>query len=129
MVRYHECPDKFYSCSLLQDFKENHVKVVDLKPVDLVGASVKLLLKDDDTGEEIWWDAEVVDIDLSSKNQENPVFFVLYHTDAKEYESQICASIENEFFKITLMEDYLNNWVQIKSVDLTNDNISFDFEV
>ena len=129
MVRYHECPDKFYSCSLLQDFKENHVKVVDLKPVDLVGASVKLLLKDDDTGEEIWWDAEVVDIDLSSKNQENPIFFVLYHNDEKEYESEICGSIENEFFKITLMEDYLNNWLQIKSVDLTNDGISFDFEV
>ena len=129
LVRYHVCPDKFYSRSLLQDFKEHHVKVVDLKPADLVGASVKHLLKDDDTGEEIWWDAEVVDIDLSSKNQENPVFFILYHTDEKEYESQICASIENEFFEITLMEDYLNNWLQIKSVDLTNDDISFDFEV
>ena len=23
LMRYHECPDKFYSCSLLQDFKEN----------------------------------------------------------------------------------------------------------
>ena len=31
------------------------------------------------------------------------------------------ASIENEFFEITLMEDYLNNWLQIKSIDLTND--------
>ena len=37
LVRYHECPDKFYSRTLLQDFKENHVKVVDLKPDDLVG--------------------------------------------------------------------------------------------
>ena len=129
LVRYHECPDKSYSRSSLQDFKENHVKVVDLKPTDLVGTSVKHLLKDDDTGEEVWWDAEVVDIDLSSKNQENPVFFVLYHTDEKEYESEICASIKNEFFEITLMEDYLNNWLQIKSVDLTNDDISFDFEV
>ena len=129
LVRYHECPDKSYSRSSLQDFKENHVKVVDLKPTDLVGTSVKHLLKDDDTGEEVWWDAEVVDIDLSSKNQENPVFFVLYHTDEKEYQSEICASIENEFFEITLMEDCLSNWLQIKSVDLTNDDISFDFEV
>ena len=55
MVRYHQCPDKFYSRSLLEDFKENHVKVFDLKPADLVEASVKHLLKDDDTGEEIRW--------------------------------------------------------------------------
>ena len=57
-------------------------------------------------------------------------FFVLYHTDEKEYETQICASIENEFFEITLMEDYLNNWLHIKSVDLNNNDISFfDFDV
>ena len=74
LVRYHECPDKFYTCSLLQDFKHNHVKIVDLKPADLVEASVRHLLKDDDTGEEMWWDAEIVDIDLSLKNQKNPVF-------------------------------------------------------
>ena len=58
LVRYHEYPHKFYSRSLLQDFKENHVKVVDLKLDDLVGASVKHLLKNDDTGEEAWWNAE-----------------------------------------------------------------------
>ena len=75
LVRYHECPDKFYSRSLLQDFKENHAKFFDLKPADLVEASFKHLLKHDDTGEEIWWFAEVADIDLGSKNQENPIFF------------------------------------------------------
>ena len=36
-------------------------------------------------------------------------------------QSNGCASIENEFFEITLMEDYWNNWLQIKSIDLTND--------
>ena len=115
---------------MLQDFKENNVKVVDLKLDDLVGASVKDLLKNDDTGEEAWLDAEGVNIDLSClKSEENPIFFVLYHTDEKEYESEICASIESEFFEITLMKECLNNWLQIKSVDLTNDDISFDFEV
>ena len=129
MVRYHECPDKFYTRSLLQDFKHNHVKIVDLKPADLVEASVRHLLKDDDTGEEMWWDAEIVDIDLSLKNQKNPVFLIFYHTDENEYKTEICGNTENEFFEITLMEDYLNNWLQIKSVDLTNDDITFDFEV
>ena len=68
LVRCHECPDKFYSRSLLQDFKENHVKVVDLKLDDLVGASIKHLLRNDGTGEEAWWDAEGVNIDLSLKS-------------------------------------------------------------
>ena len=95
---------------MLQDFKENHVKVVNLKPADLVGASVKHLLNDDHTGEETWWDAEVVNIDLSSKNQKN-FSFVLYHTNEKEYETAICEIIEGNFFEITLMEDYLNNWL------------------
>ena len=38
---------------------------------------VNHLLKDDDTGEEAWWDAEVIDIDLSSKNHEKPNIFCL----------------------------------------------------
>ena len=72
----------------------------------------------------------MVNIDLSSEGQENPIFFVLYHINEKEYETQICASYENEFFEITLTEDYLNNWLQIKSVALTINDISFfDFEV
>ena len=54
LVRYHECPDQLYSRSLLQNFKENHVKDVDLKPADLVWASLNHLLKDDNTGEEKW---------------------------------------------------------------------------
>ena len=71
----------------------------------------------------------MVDFDLTSKNQENPISFVLYHTDEKEYEPEICAITESNIFEITLIEVYLNNWLQIKSVDLTNNDISFDFEV
>ena len=71
----------------------------------------------------------MVDFDLSSKNQENPIFFVLYHTDENEQETEICAIIESSFFEITFMEVYLNNWLQIKFVDLTNNDIGFDFEV
>ena len=71
----------------------------------------------------------MVDFDLTSKNQENPISFVLYHTDEKEYETEICAITESNIFEITLIEVYLNNWLQIKSVNLTNNDISFDFEV
>ena len=61
------------------------------------------------------WDAEVVDIDVSSKNRENPVFL-----------SFIIPMKKNMKLKYV---EILNNWLQIKSVDLTNDDISFDFEV
>ena len=86
-------------------------------------------MKNDDTGEEVWWDREVVDIDLNSKNQENQIFFLVYCIDEKECETEICANIENELFEITLMEDYLNNCPHTEFVDLTIDNINFDFAV
>ena len=96
---------------MLQDFKENHVKVVNLKPADLVGASVKHLLNDDHTGEETWWDAEVVNIDLSSKNQKNLFLLSFIIPMKKNIKTAICEIIEGNFFEITLMEDYLNNWL------------------
>ena len=66
---------------------------------------------------------------LKFKEPRKSSLFILYHANEKEYDTEICGNTENEFFEITLMEDYLNNWLQIKSVDLTNDDISFEFEV
>ena len=86
-------------------------------------------MKNDDTDEEVWWDGEVVDIDSNSKIQENQIFFHVYCIDEKEYETEICANVENELFEITLMEDYLKNCPHIEFVYLTIDNISFDFAV
>ena len=36
--------------------------------------------------------------------------------------------MENELFEIILTEDYLDSWLQITSVDLTNDEI-INYEV
>ena len=125
LMRYHQLPDKIVPCDLAD--KSDKLKLVDLAPKDLVGASVRHLLEDDETGKDIWWDAEVVDIDLESE-KEDPVFFIMYHTDETEYDFDELGNVENEFYEITLMDDYSNGWLYIRSVDLTNDGVDFEFK-
>ena len=127
LMWYHQLPDKIVPCDLNHDFTSDNLKLVDLAPKDLVGASVRHLLKDDETGEDIWWDAEVVEIDLESE-KENPVFFIMYHTDETEYDLDELGNVDNEFYEITLMDDYSNGWLHICPVDLTNDDVDFEFK-
>ena len=49
-MRCHQLPDKIMPCDLQLDFKSYKLKLVDLSPKDLVGASVRHLLKDDRSG-------------------------------------------------------------------------------
>ena len=46
---------------------------------DLIGASIchMQVFEDDKTGENVWWNAEVVDLDHDS-DPENPKSFVMY---------------------------------------------------
>ena len=127
LMRYHQLRDKTVPCDIKHDFKSDKLKLVDLAPKDLVGASVRHLLKDDETGEDIWWDAEVVDIDLESK-KENPVIFIMYHTHETEYDLDELGNVENEFYEIRLMDDYSNGWLHIRSVGLTSDGVDFEFK-
>ena len=111
LLCYHSCQEKLYNRELKQDFKSNHIRLVSLRPRDLVGASVRHLLADDQSGEEIWWNAEIVDLDLTCKNQKDPIFFVLYHMDDMEYQVDEMGNTEHEYYEVTLMEDYHNNWL------------------
>ena len=124
---YHQLPDKIVQYDIQEDFKSDKLKLVCLASKDLVGASVLHLLKDDETGKDIWWDAEVADIDLESK-KENPVFFIMQHTDKTEYDLDESGNVENEFYEITLMDDYTNGCLHIRSVDLTNYGVDFEFK-
>ena len=128
LLCYHSCQDKLYTRDLNQDFKSNRIRLVSLRPRDLVGASVRHLLADDQSGEEIWWNAEIVDLDLTCKNQKDPIFFVLYHMDDMEYQVDEMGNTEHEYYEVTLMEDYHYNWLHIRCVDLTNKDINFDFQ-
>ena len=128
LLCYHSSQDKLYIWNLNQDFKSNCIRLVSLRPRDLVGASVRHLLADDQSGEEIWCNVEIVDLDLICKNQKDPIFFVLYHIDDMEYQVNEMGNTEHEYYEVTLMEDYQNNWLHIHSVDLTNEDMNFDFQ-
>ena len=112
-----------------ETFFTNRIRLVSLRPRGLFGASVRHLLADDQSGEEIWWNAEIVDLDLTCKNQKDPIFFILYHMDDMEHQVDEMGKTEHEYYEVTLMEDYHKNWLHIRSVDLTNEDINFDFEI
>ena len=50
LMQCHQLLDKIMPCDLQLDFKSYKLKLVDIAPKDLVGASVRHLLKDDRTG-------------------------------------------------------------------------------
>ena len=129
LLCYHSCQDKLYTWDLNQDFKSNCIILVSLRSKDLVGVSVRHLLADDQAGEEIWWNAETVDLDLTCQNQKDPISFVLHHMDDMKYQVDEMGNTEHEYYEVTLMEDYHNIWFHIRSVDLTNnEDINFNFK-
>ena len=56
------------------------------------------------------------------------MFFIMYHSDETEYDLDELGSVENEFYEITLMDDYSNGWLHFHSVDLTTDRVDFEFK-
>ena len=45
-----------------------------------------------------------------------------------EYQVDEMGNTEHEYYEVTLMGDYQNNWLHIHSVDLTNEDMNFDFQ-
>ena len=120
LVRYHNFPDETFSQPLYKDFKADRVKLVELVPSDLIGASIHHLFYDNDTEENVWWDAEVVDLDITSEDKSNPNYFIWYEDcgtmDEENLEGQ-------EYYLEPLLNDYLNNCVQVLSLDLDHNEI------
>ena len=83
LVRYNDCSDEIYPRPLFEEFKAGNVRIVELKGEDLIGASIRHMFEDDETGENIWWNAEVVDLDPDS-DPENSKFFVMYDEMGKQ---------------------------------------------
>ena len=106
LLCYHCCQDKLYTRDLNQDFKSNCIRLVSLRAV---GASVRHLVADDQFGEKIWWNAEIFDLDLTCKNQKDPIFFVLYHMNDMEYQVDEMGNTEHKYYEVKLMEDCHNN--------------------
>ena len=114
LVRSNNCPDEIYSQPLFEEFKAGNVRVVELKGEGLIGGSTHHMFEDVETGENIWWNAEVVDLDPDS-DPENPKFFVMYDENGEAEEGQL---EKQEYYLEPLLGDYLDHCVQIASLDL-----------
>ena len=48
--------------------------------------------------------------------------------DDMEYQVDEMGNTEHEYYEVTSMKDYHNVWLHIRSVDLTNEDMNFDFQ-
>ena len=76
LIQYFESPEETFIRNIYSDFKNKELLLVEVTIEDFVGAHVEHLFVDDESGMEIWWEAEIVDVDEDSKNKNNPEFFV-----------------------------------------------------
>ena len=53
------------------------MKVLSVSCNYYTGASIKHLHKDTKSKENIWWDAEVVDVDMDIDDMDNPDFLII----------------------------------------------------
>ena len=74
-VCYNDFPDMIYSRQIYKDFKVGYVRLVELKPKDLIGISIRHMYTDGESNENIWWNAEVVDVDPDTSDENEPDFF------------------------------------------------------
>ena len=84
MIRYHEKQDRPFSWNLFADYNNNKLKVLSVPCNDLIGAS-KHLYEESKSKENIWWDTEVVDVDMDSDDMDNPNFLNIYRDSLDDY--------------------------------------------
>ena len=58
----------------------------------------------------------MIDVDIESEDKENPNFFILYKESADDIMDFANAN-DDDYFLEPLINDYLNGWVTIVSVD------------
>ena len=113
-VCYNDFPDVIYSRQIYKDFRLGYVRLVELKPNDLIGTSIWHMYTDRESNENIWWNAEVVDVDPDTSDTNEPDFFVIYDESGVTEEGQ---QEKQEYYLIPLLGDYLNHWIQVISLD------------
>ena len=60
------------------DWENGDLELASLSVDDFIGKKVEHLYMDEETGDETWHEAEVIDIDVDSKRIDNPDFLVEY---------------------------------------------------
>ena len=114
LVRYNDYPDELYSQPLFEELKPGNVRLLELNGEDLIGASIRHMFENDETGENIWWNAEIVGLNPDS-DPENPKFIVMYDENGEAEEGQ---QEKQDYYLEPLLRDYLDHFVQIVSLDL-----------
>ena len=74
LIKYHESEDRLFSRNLFADYKNNKLKILSVSYKDFIGASIKHMYEDSNSKENIWWDAEVVDVDRIVLTWITPIF-------------------------------------------------------
>ena len=98
------------------------MRAVSVSPDDFICSTINHKYNDAVTKEDIWWDIEVIDVNIESGDKENPSFFILYKKSADDF-LDLANVNDDDYFLEPLINDYLNDWVKIVSVD--NDPIKF----
>ena len=114
-VCYNYFPDIIYSRQIYKGFKLGYVRLVELKSKDLIGTSIRHMYTDGESNENIWWNAEVVDVDPDTSDANEPDFFIIYDESGEAEEGQ---QEKQEYYVTPLLGDYLNHWVHVISLDL-----------
>ena len=118
-VWYNDFPDVIYSRPIYKDFKLRYVRLVELKPKYLIGASIRHMYTDGESNENIWWNAEVVDVDPDSSDADERDLFVIYDESGEAEEGQ---QEKQECSLTPLLGGYLNHWVQVIFLDLDGEH-------
>ena len=116
LIRYNEKADILFSRNIYSDFLQDKLKISSVSFKDFISATINHQYNDDKTNEDIWWDAEVVDVDLESPDMNNPKFYILYK-DSSEEIIDFSQINDSDYFLEPLINDYLNGWVNFMSFD------------
>ena len=116
LIRYDERQDTLFTRKLFSDFSNDKLRAASISPDDFICSTIKHKYNDAVTKEDTWWDAEVIDVDIESKDKENPNFFILYKESADDI-VDLANVNDDDYFLEPLINDYLNGWVKIVSVD------------
>ena len=106
---------KIFSLNLHKDLSSDRVRITLVTFPNF--ANKKNLYTDDTSNEDIWWDAKVVDVDIESPDINDPKFYIVYK-DLTDDVIDFSKVRNDDYFLITLIDDYLNDCVKLVSLGL-----------
>ena len=75
-IRYFDVPDELFCSNLYSDYKNGEANLLSVSTEDFIDASILHLYTEEESNNDTWWPAEVVDVDIESSDMNNPDFYV-----------------------------------------------------